>query len=148
MDEIKSRQALLQNLIKGRGLELQWHQAEQSVLEGVFARGDRRLGKVLEEAYKLGCRFDGWSEWFNYAAWRQAFAAAGIDPAFYATRRRDYEEVLPWEHLDTGVDKEYLIQEDRRAERAEMTGDCRSGACSGCGVCPAFGLSLPGGRKA
>ncbi|MGE5550749.1 MAG: TIGR03960 family B12-binding radical SAM protein [Bacteroidota bacterium] len=142
--EIKSRQSLLQNLIKGRGLELQWHQAEQSVLEGVFARGDRKLGAALEEAYRLGCRFDGWSEWFDYPAWQRAFTSAGIDPAFYASRRRDYDETLPWDHLDTGVDKAFLIEEDRRAERAEMTGDCRDGICSGCGVCTAFCLPLPG----
>ena len=143
LDEIKARQALLQSLIRGRGLELQWHQAEGSVLEGIFARGDRRLARVLLFARELGCRFDGWSEWFDYGLWLKAFAAAGLDPGFYL-RRRDYGEILPWDHLSAGVRKEFLIDEDRRAERGELTPDCRLSPCAGCGVCPGYGLPVTG----
>ena len=142
--EVKARQALLQNLIRGRGLELRWHQAEQSLLEGIFARGDRRLSRVLLAAYHHGCRFDGWTEWFDFAKWQEAFTVTGTNLDFYVSRPRPYDEFLPWDHLDTGVAKAFLIEEDRRAERGLVTADCRTGVCTGCGVCPSFGLPLPG----
>ncbi|NLG85390.1 MAG: TIGR03960 family B12-binding radical SAM protein [Firmicutes bacterium] len=142
--ETRARQALLQSLIHGRNLELQWHQAEQSVLEGIFARGDRRLAKALLAAFRRGCKFDGWSEWFAYERWQEAFAEAGLDPAFYLLRPRTYDEILPWDHLDVGVTKEFLVAEDRRAERGELTPDCRVAGCHGCGVCPAYGLPAVG----
>ena len=120
------------------------HQAEQSLLEGVFARGDRRLSRALLVAFRSGCRFDGWSEWFDFGKWQEAFATTGTDPAFYANRTRRYDEVLPWEHLATGVTKAFLLKEDRGAEQGLVTPDCRAGTCAGCGVCPACGLPLPG----
>ena len=99
----------------------------------VFARGDRRLGDAMERAWKLGCRFDGWSDQFRYDLWLQAFKDCGIDPDFYATRERPLTEVFPWDHLDCGVTKQFLWREKEKSERAETTRDCRAG-CNGCGL--------------
>ncbi|HEX2954477.1 MAG TPA: TIGR03960 family B12-binding radical SAM protein [Bacillota bacterium] len=147
--EVKRRQALLAEWVRGKGLELHWHDAETSFLEGVFSRGDRRLSAVIQEAWRLGCRFDGWTESFRFDLWMEAFKNTGIEPRFYANRVRDYSETLPWDHLDTGLDKRFLIEEDRRAEQAINTSDCRKNDCAGCGVCGALGVqtSLVGGDE-
>jgi radical SAM-linked protein len=128
------RQHFLRNELKKRKLAFKWHDSHLSVLEGVFARGDRRLSKVLLKARALGCRFDGWSEHADFGKWRQAFESAAIDPAAYL-RRRDGDEILPWDHLDCGVGKEFLRAEREKAVAELPTGDCRSGSCTGCGVC-------------
>jgi hypothetical protein len=122
-------------VVRGRGIDFQWHDPETSFLEAVFARGDRRLGAVLEKAWRSGCKFDGWNEYFDFDLWQKAFAECGIDPTFYANRQRDYQEVLPWNHLSAGVDRSYLISEDQKAGQAALTEDCRTGECLGCGVC-------------
>lgn len=132
---IRQKQDLLCKVVRGRGINFQWHDPETSFLEAVFARGDRRLGAVLEKAWRLGCKFDGWREYFAFDLWQRSFAECGIDPAFYANRQRDYEEVLPWEHLSAGVDRSFLISEDQKAMQAELTEDCRAADCIGCGVC-------------
>ena len=132
-EEIIDRQRMLRQELRRYKLNFKWQDAPLSVMEGVFARGDRRLGKVLLKARELGCRFDGWGEHFNMALWDEAFAAAGIDPLFYH-RQRSFDEILPWDHLDCGVGKEYLRQEHAKALVSEFTPDCRSG-CTGCGVC-------------
>ena len=121
---------------------LQYHGSETSFLEAVFARGDRKVCDALIRAFELGCRFDGWSEHFDYSRWLQAFADTGIDPAFYTRRARDLEEFLPWDHIDSGVTKKYLQSEYRRALQEMITLDCRQG-CTGCGVkryvqCPVY----------
>jgi radical SAM-linked protein len=103
-------------------------------MEGVFARGDRRLGKVLLKARELGCRFDGWGEHFSFAGWRAAFRAAGIDPLFYH-RRRSLDELLPWSHLNYGVSRKFLRGELTKSGAGQHTPDCRKGKCVGCGVC-------------
>ena len=110
-----------------------YHDPSTSVLEGVFARGDRRLGKVLHKAYELGCKFDGWAEFFDMKLWLQAFEACGVDPDFYTVRERSFDEFLPWDHIDAGVNKAYLISEYKKAVNAEGTEDCRLG-CTGCGL--------------
>jgi radical SAM family uncharacterized protein/radical SAM-linked protein len=133
-EEILEKQQFLRRELRTRKLKFKWQDAPLSVMEGVFARGDRRLGRVLVEARRLGCRFDGWGEHFNFAAWQQAFAAVGIDPLFYH-RRREYDELLPWDHLDCGVSREFLREERQKAAVGEYTPDCRTGACTGCGVC-------------
>jgi radical SAM family uncharacterized protein/radical SAM-linked protein len=133
-EEIVDRQHVLRNELKKRKLAFKWHDSHLSVLEGVFARGDRRLANVLVKARELGCRFDGWSEHADFGKWRQAFESADIDPAAYL-RRRDGDEVLPWDHLDSGVSKEFLQAEMAKARAELPTGDCRSGSCTGCGVC-------------
>ncbi|HLO27112.1 MAG TPA: TIGR03960 family B12-binding radical SAM protein [Geobacteraceae bacterium] len=132
--EVREKQQFLRLELKRRKLNFKWQDAPLSFMEGVFSRGDRRLGKVLLKARELGCRFDGWGELFNFAAWQEAFAATGIDPLFYH-RRRDMDEVLPWDHLDCGVSREYLIAEREKALSGTATPDCRNGICTGCGVC-------------
>lgn len=134
IDETRRRQHLLRDGLKNRKMRLKWHDAELSFLEGVFARGDRRLGQVLERAVDLGCRFDGWQEHFNFERWMQAFAESGLEPAWYL-RERSEEETLPWDHLDCGIPKAFFRQERQRALTGTYTPDCRTGPCSQCGVC-------------
>jgi radical SAM family uncharacterized protein/radical SAM-linked protein len=133
-EEILEKQQFLRAELKRKKLHFKWQDAPLSVLEGVFARGDRRLGAVLMKACELGCRFDGWGEHFDFRKWQEAFAAASIDPVFYH-RRRAFDETLPWDHLDCGVTKEFLFSEWEKARLGELTEDCRSGKCTGCGVC-------------
>jgi radical SAM family uncharacterized protein/radical SAM-linked protein len=132
--ETREKQQFLRLELKKRKLNFKWQDATLSFLEGVFARGDRRLGRVLLKARELGCRFDGWGELFDVAAWQEAFAATGIDPLFYH-RRRDLDETLPWDHLDCGVSRDYLLAEREKALDCNPTPDCRNGICTGCGVC-------------
>ncbi|NJC88019.1 MAG: TIGR03960 family B12-binding radical SAM protein [Desulfuromonas sp.] len=133
-EAIRERQDYLREGLKKRRLRLKWHEAELSVLEGVFARGDRRLGALLERAVDLGCRFDGWRDHFRWDLWQQALQETGIDPAFYL-RARQSGEVLPWDHLDAGVSKAFLLRERQHALLGKATADCRFGQCSACGVC-------------
>ncbi|MFZ0131002.1 MAG: TIGR03960 family B12-binding radical SAM protein, partial [Desulfobacterales bacterium] len=116
-------------------LRFKWQPPEVSRLEGLWARGDRRLGKLLVAAYHRGCRFDGWSDHFNFGQWQGACESAGVDIDFFTNRRRDANEPLPWDVIDTGVTKEFLWQEAQRALAGELTADCRTGACNSCGVC-------------
>lgn len=137
LDALLAGQSLLRRRLK-RPVDFKWHEAQASFLEAVFARGDRRLAPVLERAFALGCRLDGWREHFRFDLWERAFREAGVNPADYAYRRYAYTDVLPWEHLDAGVSKKYLALEHRRALEGETTVDCRTGDCTGCGLCPAF----------
>ena len=116
-----------------KSLKYNWHEADVTVLEGVFARGDRRVGKVILEAYKLGCLYDSWGEHFQYDLWLQAFEKTGVDIAFYNLRERDLEEILPWDFIDIGVTKKFLQREWKRALAGEVTPNCRM-QCSGCGA--------------
>lgn len=134
VEETLSRQAYLRDALRSKKLRLKWHEAQMSFMEGVFARGDRRLGRVLERAVKLGCRFDGWRDHFRFELWQQAFDECGIDPRWYL-RERGENEVLPWSHIDCGFTEGFLLDERHRALRCDYTSDCRSGRCSGCGVC-------------
>ncbi|MFZ5974341.1 MAG: TIGR03960 family B12-binding radical SAM protein [Bacillota bacterium] len=130
---IQEKQRYLQARLKRKFITFNWHDPKTSVLEACFARGDRRLGDVLERAHALGCRFDGWHEYFNYTAWMQAFERSGIDPGFYTVRRRDFDEVFPYDHLDAGVTKAYLVNENLSGHDGVVTPDCRTG-CRGCGL--------------
>ena len=132
MDELYEKQLFLKNQIRNRKIKYNYHQNDISVLEGVFARGDRRLGAVLLRAHKLGCKLDGWNECFNLEAWRKAFDDCGIDMNFY-TRAREYDEILPWEIVDIGVTREFMINENEKAKQAATTPNCRE-KCSGCGA--------------
>ncbi|WP_432821879.1 TIGR03960 family B12-binding radical SAM protein [Trichloromonas sp.] len=134
IDETLRKQNLLRDGLRRKKLRLKWHEAKLSFMEGVFARGDRRLGAVLEKAVDLGCRFDGWHEHFSFENWMEAFAACGLDPAWYL-RARDEQEVLPWDHIDCGIPKAFFSAERQRALTGDYTPDCRGGDCSGCGVC-------------
>jgi radical SAM-linked protein len=133
-EEILTKQEMLRTELKKRKLNFKWQDAPLSVMEGVFARGDRRLGRVLVEAMRRGCRFDGWGEHFRFHTWLEAFAAVGIDPRFYL-RARQLDEPLPWDHLDAGVNREFLRRERELALTGTATADCRGGDCSACGVC-------------
>ncbi len=136
MYTLEEKQRFLRNLFSSeRRLKLNYHGAELSFLEAIFARGDRRLGAVLLSAHRQGCRFDGWSEHFSFAKWMQAFADAELDPTFYANRQRQRDEIFPWDHLSPGVDKDWLWQEREAAWRQATTVDCRPAHCSVCGVC-------------
>jgi radical SAM family uncharacterized protein/radical SAM-linked protein len=116
-------------------VQFKWQDPEVSYIEGLFARGDRRLSGVLLKAYGLGCRFDGWSDSFNFDKWNQALVQTGIDIDDYTTRKRYPEDPLPWDHIDIGVSRKYLQDEWDKAVSGSFTPDCRQGECQGCGVC-------------
>ncbi|MDK2941323.1 MAG: hypothetical protein PWP56_836 [Acetobacterium sp.] len=132
-EEFMNKQRHLKASIKERKISYSWHDSGVSFLEAVFARGDRRLGLVLEKAHQKGCRFDGWGEYFDLEKWTEAFAEAGIDPNFYALRNRDFDEILPWDFIDTGVTKKFLKAEAQKAEAALTTPFCPE-SCSNCGI--------------
>lgn len=132
-EEMMRRQALLKDNIKSKKITFNYHENRTSFLEGVFARGDRRLGAVIEAAYKKGCRFDGWDECFNLDAWLEAFDECNISPEFYANRTRSFEEIMPWDHLDYRITKEFLIRENMAAHAERTTPNCRE-KCAGCGA--------------
>ena len=116
-----------------KSVEYNWHDSKLSELEAVLARGDRRLGAVLETAWKNGARLDGWIEYFDYELWMKAFRDTGVDPSFYTTRGFGKDEVLPWDTIDCGVSKLFLWLEKERSDRSETTPDCRT-RCAGCGA--------------
>ena len=133
-ETVVRRQMLLRDeLRKVKGVEFKYHAHDLSYIEAVFARGDRRLGDVMEYAWRLGCRFDGWSDQYRHDLWLRAFEEKGVDPDFYALRNFDLNETLPWDHLDAGVTKAFLRREWEKAQRGERTQDCRKG-CVGCGM--------------
>ncbi len=132
-DVVNEKQRYLCELLRIKGVNFHYHQSDLSYLEACFARGDRKMGKVLLRAYQKGCILDGWTEQFKYDMWREAFAETGIDPAFYAFRRREKDEIMPWDVIDCGVTKDFLWREKEKAEKAQTTKDCRKG-CNGCGL--------------
>jgi radical SAM family uncharacterized protein/radical SAM-linked protein len=134
VEETVRRQTYLRDALTRKRLKLKWHDARTSFMEGVFARGDRRLGALLEEAVRRGCRFDGWREYFNWDAWQAASKAVGLDPAWYL-RERSPSEILPWDHIDAGVSKDFLLREKQAGLLGRETPDCRHGQCLYCGLC-------------
>lgn len=132
-EEMMRRQALLKDNIKSKKITFNYHENKTSFLEGVFARGDRRLGAVIEAAYKKGCRFDGWDECFDLEKWLESFDECCINPQFYANRLREFDEITPWEHLDYRITKEFLIRENIAAHAEKTTPNCRE-KCAGCGA--------------
>ena len=116
-----------------RSIRYSWHEPDVTILEGFLARGDRRCSAVIEEAYRLGCIYDAWTENFDYARWKEAFARTGIDVDFYTLRERPVDELLPWDFIDAGVEKSFLIREWQRAREGKVTPNCRQ-QCSGCGA--------------
>lgn len=144
LEQIQNKQKLLLDSRTTKKISLSYHDANISMLEGVLARGDRRLGDVLEAAQKSGCRFDSWDECFSFERWMEAFHSCGLDPQFYANRRRDYDELLPWDHLDYAVSKEFLIREHKTALQGLTTPNCRE-KCAGCGAnCYKVGVCFEG----
>ncbi len=138
-DELIEKQQYLKDNIKSRKIRYMWHDNKTSYLEGVFARGDRRLSKVLERAVRSGCKFDGWDEEFKFDKWMESFEECGINPDFYL-RQRGTEEVLPWDHIDVGVKKSFLLSEYNRALEEKTTPNCRE-KCAGCGAA-SFGTGV------
>lgn len=130
---LHEKQHHLRNSVTTRKITCNYHEAHTSFLEGVFARGDRRLTAVLEEAQKRGCKMDGWSECFDYDRWMEVFRDCGVDPTFYNQRRRSFDEVLPWDHIDMGIKKSFLIAECQRAYQNAISPDCKQ-KCSACGA--------------
>lgn len=131
--QLEEKQRLLRGTVTTKKISLSWHDAKTSYLEAVLARGDRRLGAVLEAAFRCGFNLDAWSEHFDFDAWMELFREAGLDPDFYACRRRGEDEVFPWEHIDVGVSKAFLWAENQRAYAETTTPHCRQ-ECSHCGV--------------
>ncbi len=140
--EFERRQRLLKENITDRSITFNYHDARLSVIEGVFARGDRRLGKVLYQAWQDGAKFDGWSDLYQHDTWLKAFETCGVDMAFYNERQRDFNEALPWEITSPGVNKEFLLREWHHAMAGALTEDCRRGKCSACGICPNLGVHV------
>ena len=132
-ETLREKQKYLLSCVHSRKIKVNYHDSATSVLEGVFAKGDRRLGRVIETAYRNGAFFDTWEEYFDYDRWLAAFAACGVDPDFYNYREIGLDEVTPWDHLDVGVSKAFLVREYQKALRAETTQPCNR-QCSGCGA--------------
>ncbi len=137
-EQIEYKQSLLRKTLTSRKISLSYHSVNTSILEAVFARGDRRLGRVIEAAFLEGCYFDGWDELFRFTDWMRILKEQGIDPAFYANRRRDYSEIMPWDHLDYYISKEFLVREHKRALDSLTTPHCRQ-LCAACGAAVAKG---------
>ncbi len=123
----------IKDQLNHKSIRYNWHEADTTILEGILARGDRRLGPVLLQAYKNGCLFDAWAEHFAYDKWMEAFEAQHVDPDFYTVRERQYDEILPWDFIDIGVTKKFLWHEYEQSEQALVTENCRE-KCSGCGM--------------
>lgn len=133
LETIAEKQRHLRSIIRSKKINLSCHESHTSFLEAVLARGDRRLADVIETAWRSGCRFDSWEECFDFDKWMKAFEKCGLDPAFYANRKRSYDEVMPWDHIFHGVDKSFLVRENQKAYRSETSKNCREG-CGGCGA--------------
>ncbi len=135
LELLREKQQYLKNKIRDKRITFNYHEAALSMLEAVFAKGDRRLGAVLLEAWRRGCKFDSWSECFRYETWLETFQAKGMEPGILAQATGKEEDVLPWDHIDMGVTKDYLWQERTKAYQMATTGDCREHGCQECGIC-------------
>lgn len=133
IDEVNKKIDAVKDSIKSRCITYNYHEQKTSVMESVFARGDRRLCEVLIKAFEKGAKFDGWNQYFKYNIWQEALKECGLDEDFYAYRERTYDEILPWDFIDIGVNRKYLERENEKAKKAELTQNCRKG-CTGCGV--------------
>ncbi len=132
-EEVEERQKHLLDCLKTKKIRASWHDYNISLLEAALARGDRRLSAVIEEAWRRGCKMDSWNEYFKPEIWWQVFEDLGIDPEFYACRRREYTEIMPWDHLDYLVSKSFFVRENKLAHQAVTTPNCKE-KCSGCGI--------------
>ncbi|MBQ2000875.1 MAG: TIGR03960 family B12-binding radical SAM protein, partial [Clostridia bacterium] len=131
--QIEENQKHLRDCIKSRKISVSLHNAGTSLIEAVLARGDRRVGEVIYTAWKKGCKFDGWDEYFDFEKWKEAFNECGVTPDFYAYRKREYDEIMPWEHIDLGISKKFLAHQDELAHKSISTPNCRQ-KCAGCGA--------------
>lgn len=133
MDMLVEKQKHLLSSVHSKKIQVSWHQSPTSFLEGVLARGDRKICDVIYSAWKKGCKFDSWDEFFDFDKWMKAFEECGVNPSFYANRKREYDEILPWDHLDYGIRKEFLIDENKKAHMSVTTPNCRQ-KCAACGA--------------
>ncbi len=135
-EELQRKQMLLKDAFKMmKNIVYNYHDVDTSFLEAVFAKGDRRLGKVLLEAHQKGCKFDSWRDHFVMGKWMESFANCGLDPSWYAYRKLEYNDILPWEHLTSGVVSKFLSSENEKAKECALTADCRELGCVRCGAC-------------
>lgn len=132
-DEFTEKQKLIRNSFKSRNIRYNYHDASQSIIEGILSRGDRRVADVIELAFSRGAKFDSWSDKFDYELWIKCIEDSGIDLSFYTTRKREYDEVLPWDFIDIGVTKQFLMEESKKAKGETVTPNCRE-KCVGCGA--------------
>ncbi|MCI8341986.1 MAG: TIGR03960 family B12-binding radical SAM protein [Firmicutes bacterium] len=132
-EQFGEKAKIAKDSVKRKQVRFTYHNTKMSSLEGVMARGDRRLGQAIYKAWENGCRYDGWTDKFFWEGWVKAFEDSGIDPAFYANRKREYDEILPWDHIDVGVSRKFLVEERERAASGTTTPNCRE-KCSGCGA--------------
>jgi hypothetical protein len=135
-DEIRSDRDL------GKAIGFRYHDGRPGIVEGLLARGDRRIGAVIEQVWRDGGRFDGWSEYFSFDRWMAAAERVGVDVDWYTTRERDQAEVLPWDHIDSGLDKEWLWQDWQDSLDGVEVEDCRWSPCFDCGVCDQMGTRI------
>ena len=142
LEEFERRQQFLKNLIRDKAITYNYHNAKVSILEGVIARGDRRLAKVIKTAWELGAKFDGWSDLFKFDVWQKAFEVCNVDAKYFNERDRNFYEPLAWDHTSPGVGKNFLAREFEKAQAAETTADCRRTSCTGCGVCMKLGVNV------
>ncbi|SMB80421.1 radical SAM family uncharacterized protein [Desulfonispora thiosulfatigenes DSM 11270] len=142
IETLLEKQKYLRKILKNKRIAYNYHDADLSHIEAVFSRGDRRLSKALYLAFKNGCKFDGWYQYFKYNTWLESIKEAGLDDKWYAYRRFDYDDLLPWEHINSGVRKEYLAKEHQKALAEKVTVDCRFANCTVCGICQDFDVSL------
>ena len=133
IDEYRRRVHLLRDNMRARAISYNWHDAETSLIEAVLSRGDRRIGAIIEEVWKNGGRLEGWSEYFSFQRWMDAFEHCGLDPKFYATRERSKDEVMPWSRVSMGVNTEFMWKEREKCYKAELSPDCRK-QCTACGA--------------
>ena len=136
-EEITEKLDLLRNELRGKGLKLNWNNPKETHFESWLSRGDRRLSEVIFKAWQKGARFDAWQEHFDFSTWLEAFEEAGLDPSFYSTRVRPTSEVFPWDHIQSGVKKSFLLQDYEWSQQGKLRADCR-GECFSCGILPAY----------
>jgi radical SAM superfamily enzyme YgiQ (UPF0313 family) len=136
-EDIQKKIDLLQSEVRDKGLKLNWNPPQETHFEAWLSRGDRRLSEVIRQAWKNGARFDAWQEHFDFENWLVAFAKAGLDPEFYTTRERTIEEAFPWDHIDIGVKKSFLLQDYQWSLEGRTRADCR-GECFACGILPTY----------
>ena len=135
LNEAKERIKWIKGNLEMPGIRFKWHNPETSMIEGLFARGNRQLSRLLISAHRKGCKFDSWSDEFDFELWKEACKDTGVDINHFNKRKRDLNELLPWDHIDIGVTKEFLKKEWEKAKNLEFTPDCRKGDCNDCGVC-------------
>lgn len=137
LESVLAKQNLLKDQLRSPGMKMTWSNPRETILEATLSRGDRRLSNVIEDAWKHGAKFDAWMDQFNYNLWIDALEGAGLPPAVYTSREREISEVLPWDHISTGISRKYLEREYKKALKGETTEDCRD-QCLSCGLIPAF----------